>query len=73
MLSGASAPQAQLFNYLHTKEILLVERARRDFSAEHEAAGIMRLCKLVEGMPLTLELAAIWTKVLSCADIADEI
>ena len=50
-----------------------VRRVRRDFSIETEADGIVRLCRLVEGMPLALELAATWTKTLSCADVTDEI
>jgi predicted ATPase/DNA-binding NarL/FixJ family response regulator len=55
---------------------LLVERARRvrrDISLEREAEGIVHLCQLVEGMPLALELAATWTKTLTCAEVADEI
>lgn len=55
---------------------LFVERARRvrrDFDMAEEAAGIVRICQLTEGMPLALELAATWTKSLDCATIADEI
>ena len=50
-----------------------VQRVRRDFSLAMEAEGIVRLCRLVEGMPLALELAATWTKTLACAEVADEI
>ncbi|MGH6914682.1 MAG: ATP-binding protein, partial [Geminicoccales bacterium] len=59
-------PAAQLF----------VERARhvrRDFSLEAEGAEVARICRLVGGLPLAIELAASWTKVLPCATIADEI
>jgi predicted ATPase/DNA-binding CsgD family transcriptional regulator len=35
--------------------------------------AVIRICKLVGGMPLSLELAATWLKVLSCAEIAEEI
>jgi predicted ATPase/DNA-binding CsgD family transcriptional regulator len=55
---------------------LFVERARRvrpDFALEAERAGVFRICRLVEGMPLALELAAAWTRILPCAEIADEI
>lgn len=55
---------------------LFVQAARRvrpDFSPADEAAGITRLCQLVQGMPLALELAAAWTRTLACAAIADEI
>ncbi len=55
---------------------LFVERARqvqRDFSLADESEQVIRICQLVEGMPLAIELAASWTKVLSCANIAAEI
>src|SRR5438093_3694467 len=32
-----------------------------------------RICRLVDGMPLGIELAASWVSVLSCAEIAEEI
>ena len=34
---------------------------------------VVRICRLVEGMPLALELAAGWIRVLSCREIAGEI
>ena len=49
------------------------QRMRRDFSVEAELADIVRICQLVEGTPLALELAAAWTKTLSCQTIAAEI
>ncbi len=55
---------------------LFVERARRrrpDFSPADERAAIARICRLVEGLPLALELAAAWTRTLSCEAIAAEI
>jgi predicted ATPase/DNA-binding CsgD family transcriptional regulator len=55
---------------------LFVERAQRvrhDFSLASEHEGVVRICQLVEGMPLALELAAAWAKTLSCAAIAEEI
>lgn len=48
-------------------------RARPDFSLETEAPAVARICQLVEGMPLALELAAGWLKALSAAEIAREI
>src|SRR5438128_7075965 len=36
-------------------------------------AQALRICRLVDGMPLGIELAASWASVLSCAEIADEI
>ena len=55
---------------------LFVERARqvrRDFSLESERDGVIRLCQITEGLPLALELAAVWVKMLSADAIADEI
>jgi predicted ATPase len=36
-------------------------------------ASVARICQLVEGMPLAIELAAPWARLLSCHDIAQEI
>ncbi|HLZ08640.1 MAG TPA: LuxR C-terminal-related transcriptional regulator, partial [Chloroflexota bacterium] len=55
---------------------LFVERARRsraDFSLPAEREGVIRTCQLVEGLPLGIELAAVWLKTMSCTLIADEI
>ena len=43
---------------------LFVDRARRvrsGFSLPDEQEGVVRVCQLVEGMPLAIELAAAWT------------
>lgn len=48
-------------------------RVRPDFSLAAEAASVLRICQLVEGMPLAIELAAAWVKMMRCADIAAEI
>lgn len=43
---------------------------RGDFSlSESEAPYVLRLCRLVEGSPLALELAAGWLRALSCAEM----
>jgi predicted ATPase/DNA-binding XRE family transcriptional regulator len=56
---------------------LFVQTARRirvDFELnEAEMPFVARICQLVEGMPLAIELAASWTRILSCQDIAREI
>jgi DNA-binding SARP family transcriptional activator/predicted ATPase len=48
-------------------------RARVEFSLAAERAAVVRLCRLVEGMPLAIELAAAWLKVLPVETIAAEI
>ena len=56
---------------------LFVERATRaeaGFSLDDdERIEARRICRLVEGLPLGIELAASWVSVLPCAEIADEI
>lgn len=55
---------------------LFVERAQRvkqDFDAEREQAAILRICQLVENLPLAVELAASWTPLMPCDQIADYI
>ncbi|HWQ11688.1 MAG TPA: tetratricopeptide repeat protein, partial [Roseiflexaceae bacterium] len=36
-------------------------------------AAVARICRLVDGSPLGIELAAAWTRLLSCEEIAAEI
>ena len=38
-----------------------------------EAGAIVDICQQVEGLPLALQLAAAWTRVLSCEEIAAEL
>lgn len=77
-LHGLSVPRGQSDAALANSEAvqLFVASARRvrpGFSLAEEAAGVARICKLVEGVPLALELAASWTRTLGCDAIADEI
>lgn len=49
-------------------------RTRNDFKLKAENQfSIIRICQLVEGMPLAIELAASWVRSLSCQEIAEEI
>jgi predicted ATPase len=56
---------------------LFVQSARRavvGFSpAPDEVAAIAEICRHVDGIPLAVELAASWVRVLTCAEIAEEI
>lgn len=56
---------------------LFIQRARRVSPGlafgQADLAAIAQLCCLVDGMPLAIELAATWTRVLSPAEIAREI
>lgn len=67
----AAAPDA-LANYSALQ--LFLHAARRiapSFAATPaDLRAIARACQLVEGMPLAIELAATWTRVLTCEEIA---
>ncbi len=55
---------------------LFVQSARRvrpDFEPDAALADIGLVCRLVQGMPLAVELAAAWVEVLSPGEIAEEI
>ena len=55
---------------------LFVQAARRVEPAlvpALEAAAIVDICRQVEGLPLALELAAAWTRLLSCEAIVAEL
>jgi predicted ATPase/DNA-binding XRE family transcriptional regulator len=56
---------------------LFLQRARRANArftvTPADYPAIVRICQLVEGMPLGLELAAAWVRTLTCAEIAEQI
>jgi predicted ATPase/transcriptional regulator with XRE-family HTH domain/Tfp pilus assembly protein PilF len=57
--------------------LLFLTRARQvsgDFAlTPANRQAVARICRLLNGMPLGIELAAAWTRTLSCEEIADEI
>lgn len=64
--AGNDSPAAQLF----------IERARRihpDFDPMAQETALARLCRLADGLPLALELAASWLRALDITDITAEI
>ncbi len=61
------SPAGQLF---HNTAV----QAGPDFNADEEdRQAIHQICQLVEGLPLGIELADAWTRLLSCAQIAEEV
>lgn len=56
---------------------LFIERARLADSGyslrDEERGDVVRICQLVEGVPLGIELASAWTSMLSSKEIAEEI
>jgi predicted ATPase len=68
--SSADASQAAAVDLFRQAAL----RARPDFDMASETLQhIIRICRLVQGMPLGILLAAPWVTVLSTAEIAEEI
>ncbi len=62
----ADYPAVQLFNNR-------VQRITTGNNLDQQETAVAHLCQLVGGLPLALELAATWTRVLSVAEIVTEI
>jgi predicted ATPase len=78
-VSGLSYPPGELTERLegYNAVQLFLQRAgqvRRQFAlVEGEARAVARICRLVEGLPLAIKLAAAGLRTRSCAAIADAI
>ncbi|KAA3657039.1 MAG: hypothetical protein DWQ04_29315, partial [Chloroflexi bacterium] len=59
-------PAVQLF-------VNRVQRVQKKFQVAGQELPIAQLCQLVGGLPLALELAATWTRILSITEIVTEI
>ncbi|MCB9157104.1 MAG: tetratricopeptide repeat protein [Caldilineaceae bacterium] len=77
-LVGMPFPAADDFQAAHYDAVqLFVQSARR--ANQHFAltaanrADVVHICQLVQGTPLALDLAASWSRLLSCQEIAREI
>jgi predicted ATPase/class 3 adenylate cyclase len=74
-LSDELAHQFEMANYEAVR--LFLQGARRiypDFElVESDKAAMLRICRLVDGMPLAIEMAAAWVRMISLAEIAAEI
>ncbi|NJN16615.1 MAG: helix-turn-helix domain-containing protein, partial [Oscillochloris sp.] len=76
-LDGLALPDERMPNAIDRSAavLLFLERARQvdvgfAISARNRAA-IARICRTLGGVPLAIELAAAWVRVLSCEEIAD--
>ena len=49
------------------------QRVQRQFDWRQEHTCVVRICQLLDGLPLGIELAASWLRVLSCADLSSEL
>lgn len=79
-LGGLPYPETQRADGMKPEDYgavqLFVQNARRvhwSFGLAREARGVERICQLVEGMPLGIELASAWVRVLPSEEIAQEI
>ncbi|HEX7003625.1 MAG TPA: tetratricopeptide repeat protein [Trueperaceae bacterium] len=78
-LSGLSFPDRQLDQgeaALFDAPRLFEQRVRQTgvrLNLEKDLVDVLRLCRLLEGAPLGLELAAAWAPLLSVDEIADEV
>jgi predicted ATPase/DNA-binding CsgD family transcriptional regulator len=74
---GLSFPEighsAELESYSAAE--LFVQSARRVgyTPVDKDAASIVQICQMIEGIPLAIELAAAWVRAMPCAEIAREI
>lgn len=71
-------PQSQVDRFEDFGSVALflqiAERTQAGFDLTDEnRQSVLRICQLVEGMPLGIQLAATWVRVLSCEEIAREI
>lgn len=72
--SGGDTGHGEVLLWDYDAIRLFVQRARHaspTFCLGKEVAHVVRICRLVEGMPLALELAAAWLKVLDARAVAD--
>jgi predicted ATPase/DNA-binding CsgD family transcriptional regulator len=77
-IGGMPVPASEQVDDLERYSViqLFVERARRirkDFLLADQRASVVHICRLVEGVPLAVELAVSWISVLPCDVIAAEI
>ena len=80
LLAGlAYSPKGTPLNEAQSSDAvrLFLERARRvrpEFElTEKTLPHVLAICDLVAGLPLGLELAAVWVRLISCKEIAEEI
>lgn len=78
-VQGLPLPEENDANAVKTNSAiqLFIQRAQQtsqQFSLETEnSSAIIRICRMVGGLPLAIELAASWVRVLSAREIAQEL
>jgi predicted ATPase len=78
-IQGLPVPAADQIGELESYSAvrLFLQRAQQAYVGfkltREERPAVAHLCRLVEGMPLGLELAATWVRTLSCTEITREL
>jgi len=77
-VQGLPIPEENAADTEHNSAIeLFIQRAKQasqSFSLENEDfAAIIQICRMVGGLPLAIELAASWARMLSAREIAEEL
>lgn len=73
-LDGLACHSSESDNFLSpATQLFMYHGTRLQSNLEMEVDSITRICQLVDGMPLAIELAASWVHILSCEEIAKEI
>ncbi len=76
-LAGLSVPDVGDADIEPTDAVKLfvqtAKKARADFTLDGHAASVAHICRALGGMPLALELAASWLRVLSPDEVAEEL
>lgn len=76
-LGGLSLPSDVAPSSASDAVLLFLERAQQAASTfmldEQNSAAINQICRLMDGMPLAIELAAAWVRILTCHEIVAEI
>jgi predicted ATPase len=76
---GLSVPQSAQADELENSSsaMMFLQRARQARAGftltDAEQVAVLRICQLVQGLPLAIELAAAWVRTLSCQEIVYEI
>ncbi len=79
VLHGLTIPPPGYVDRLedYSAVVLFIQCARRVDAkfelSEADKPALVRICQLLEGIPLAIELAAAWAGMLSCREIAQEI
>lgn len=79
-VSGLSIPSSDLYrnNNLETHEAtrlftICAQKMKPNLRLEDEYKNVVKICRLVDGIPLAIEMAASWLNTLSCKDIVSRI